>query len=123
MCEKGKDYDVYNNGGYECWRTPLGKFKGIKCRYLLKKNPLIIIGCNPSTANEKRVDPTMLLVDDFCQRNGYGGYIMLNLYPQIASKVGKLKNNFNDKIHSINIQLIERIIKENNRSDILFAFG
>ena len=124
MCDDNY-YGRHRAGMYECWRTPPNNnnYEGPPCRYLLKKNPLIIIGCNPSAANEEHSDPTMVLVDGFCQRNGYGGYIMLNLYPQIAGNVGGLPNNINNEIHSFNVHIIERTIKENNKSDILFAFG
>ncbi len=126
MCEKGKDFEVYTHNEYECWRTPPGNFEKTRFRYLLKKNPLIIIGCNPSTANEKRLDPTMEIVSHFCHRNGYGGYIMLNLYPQIASKVDRLPKDidkFKSEINNMNIKIIEKTIRENNNLDILFAFG
>ncbi|MCK9316168.1 MAG: DUF1643 domain-containing protein [Verrucomicrobia bacterium] len=126
MCEKGKDFEVYIHNEYECWRTPPGNIGIINYRYLLKKegnNLLIIIGCNPSTANEMQHDPTMGLVDRFCQRTGYGGYIMLNLYPQIAPNVEALPANNDPQINHINKFIIEKTLKENKNSDILFAFG
>ena len=124
MCDIN-DYQQEYTCLYTCLRTPPNN-NGPDCRYLLRKegdNPLIIIGCNPSTANEGVSDPTMIKVSKFCQINGYNGYIMLNLYPQIASDVEDIPPHIDYHIHNVNMEIIERTIKENNGSDILFAFG
>ncbi len=134
MCEDNY-YERYT-ATCECLRTPLDKKKKVKgYRYLLKtewiemtkkegwEKPLIIIGCNPSTANEMQIDRTMEKVSQFCQKKEYGGYIMLNLYPQINSDVKKLPDSVNEKIHGVNMKIIKNTIEENKNSDILFAFG
>lgn len=123
----------------ECVRTLPAEEEGENFRYLLKKewkggvekkgwknNPLIIIGCNPSTANEERLDRTMRLIERFIKTKKYCGYIMLNLYPQIAGRVGLLVENNSsciDCIQKINKKIIKNTLKENKSSDILFAFG
>lgn len=132
MCDIN-DYRKEYTAVYKCLRTPPDNnenYVGPRCRYFLKKegdNPLIIIGCNPSTANEGQSDPTMVKVSQFCQIKGYGGYIMLNLYPQIASQVDNLpitiNNIYSINIYNFNVQIIEETLKENNKTDILFAFG
>jgi hypothetical protein len=128
MCDIN-DYPQEYTAGYRCLRTPLDNNENNRepgYRYLLQKegdNPLIIIGCNPSTANEGESDPTMIKVSQFCQRRGHGGYIMLNLYPQIAPHVEDLLPDIDLHIHDVNKEIIERTIKENNRSDILLSFG
>ncbi|NCC83662.1 MAG: DUF1643 domain-containing protein [Clostridia bacterium] len=130
MCDIN-DYQKEYTAVYKCLRTPPDNrgYNGPQCRYLLRKEgdkPLIIIGCNPSTANEGESDPTMIKVSQFCQRRGHGGYIMLNLYPQIAPNVDGLPDNingFDHAIHAINMEIIEKILKENNSSDILLSFG
>lgn len=126
MSEKGKDFEVYKHGEYECWRTPLDTsecWMGILCRYFLRKegkNPLIIIGRNSNTAREGRPDTTMEIADRFCQKKGYDGYIMLNLYPQMISDVEALSAYITDHIHAVNMNVIEESIRKNKTSDILF---
>lgn len=127
MCDIN-DYQQEYTAVYKCLRTPPNNrgYNGPDCRYLLKKegkNPLIIIGCNPSTANEGQSDPTMIKVSQFCQRNGYGGYIMLNLYPQVSAHVDVLPADIDLYIHAVNMKIIKKTLKENKKSDILFAFG
>jgi hypothetical protein len=122
----------------ECIRTLADKEKGNAFRYLLKKEwkgkgrtkkdgwekPLIIIGCNPSTANEEWSDKTMGLVENFIEKKKYSGYIMLNLYPQISSSPSKLlEQECDSRIRYLNRRVIKKAIKENNKSHILFAFG
>lgn len=54
-------------------------------RYILRSegsNPLVVIGVNPSTANEKSPDATMRKVMGFAEYNGFDSFIMANLYPQ-----------------------------------------
>lgn len=58
-------------------------------RYTLEHicNPLFddgrraaFIGLNPSTADENDLDPTLRRIRSFCEREGLGGFIMLNLF-------------------------------------------
>ena len=54
-----------------------------KARYVLRKDgerPLIVVGLNPSTANEAKADATMARVMGIAERNGFDSFIMLNLY-------------------------------------------
>lgn len=44
------------------------------------KPTLMFIGLNPSTADEKKLDPTMRRVVGFADREGYGGFWMGNLF-------------------------------------------
>ena len=56
-----------------------------KVRYVLRKDgdrPLVVVGLNPSTANEAKADATMTRVMGIAERNGFDSFIMLNLYPQ-----------------------------------------
>ena len=60
-------------------------------RYVLASRcvkTLVVIGVNPSTANEKYPDPTVRKVIGFAKLNNYDGFVMLNLYAQrsIGSK-------------------------------------
>lgn len=88
-----------------------------------KKNPLICIGVNPSTASPEKLDPTIQSVSRIAQNNGYDGWIMLNLYPQRSTDPNGLDLNCNNDIHSTNIQMISNILENYDISDIWAAWG
>lgn len=67
------EIDIYINNEDNSARFVLG-YK--------KENPLIVMGVNPSTANDDTPDPTIRRVLGYMRRNGFGGFIMLNVYPQ-----------------------------------------
>lgn len=41
---------------------------------------LVWVGLNPSTADEQALDPTLKRIRAFTQREGYHGFVMLNLF-------------------------------------------
>ena len=53
-------------------------------RYVLASRcvkPLVVIGVNPSTANETYPDPAARKVIRFAKLNNYDGFVVLNLQP------------------------------------------
>jgi len=71
-----------------------------KYRYVLSriwdesKPTVMIIGLNPSTADETENDPTIVRCIDFAKSWGYGGVYMLNLF---AFRATQPKDMFNAK--------------------------
>ena len=69
-----------------------------KYRYALsrswddKKKIVLFIGLNPSTADEKKDDPTIRRCINYAQSWGYGGLQVANLFAYRATKPVKLKN-------------------------------
>lgn len=51
----------------------------------------MLIGLNPSTANEATNDPTIRRVISLARSNGYGGIYMTNLFPMITAYPSELK--------------------------------
>lgn len=97
-----------------------------KVRYLLKKEgskPLVVIGVNPSTANDNRPDATMTRVLGIVERNGYDSFIMLNLYPQRCVKPSSLSPEFDPAIHEENLRQIKDALAGIDHPDVLLAFG
>lgn len=76
-------------------------------------NPLIVIGLNPSTADDTKADQTISRVIGFAKRNGFNGFIMLNVYPQRAKDPKNLhsEDEFDLTLHKQNLEHIERIIE------------
>lgn len=96
-------------------------------RYCLKgngENPLIVIGLNPSTADNEKPDPTMKAVVTFVEKNGFDGFLMINLYPLRTPSPAILKQKgFDADIHKKNMQKIDSYLKKINEPTILLAFG
>ncbi len=95
-------------------------------RYALRKDgdrPLVVIGLNPSTANEAKADPTMTRVMGLAERNGFDGFVMLNLYPQRTTDPAGLDSELNDALHQENLRQIKEAVKDINEPTVLLAFG
>jgi len=75
--------DVETRGTLEAWATfsRCGAY-----RYMLGRvwNPdgALLVACmlNPSTADETALDPTLRRVRGFAQRDGYGGFLVVNCF-------------------------------------------
>jgi len=84
-------------------------------RYILQtdltKNPLFVIGVNPSTADDKHDDPTVKNIKKIAQNNGYDGVAILNLYPLICTSPNDLPDAADAKIHYQNKQTIAAAIQ------------
>ncbi|MGI6319696.1 MAG: DUF1643 domain-containing protein [Bacteroidales bacterium] len=106
--------DLYKNSKDNSLRFVLGS-KGL--------NPLIVIGLNPSTADENKPDMTISKIIGFATRNNFDGFIMLNLYPQRATSPDNLDVKMNSNIHAENIDAIFNSLKDINEISILAAWG
>lgn len=60
------------------WRYSLTRSWGSNKDGLIE--PLVVVGLNPSTADETRDDPTIRRCMDYARRWGYGALHMLNLF-------------------------------------------
>lgn len=96
-------------------------------RFLLGKtgkNMLVIIGVNPSTANNIESDKT---INDFVipisLHNGYDGWLMVNSYPEIATKFHTLGTTLNPKLHQDNLHEIALVLKQYVSYDVWCAWG
>lgn len=96
------------------------------CRYLLGisgASPLFVVGLNPSKADDQKPDPTIRRVMGFAQRNGYDGFVMLNLYPQRTPYPDRLHRRQNREIGSENLRQIERVLASFSQPHILACWG
>lgn len=97
-----------------------------KVRYVLKKdghNPLVVLGINPSTADDVRPDQTMTRVCGFADNMGFDSFVMLNVYPLRTPKIEELPAEVDFSLHKQNIShIVEEISKIENPS-ILVAYG
>ncbi len=96
------------------------------CRYALGtegKKPLIVIGINPSTADDKNTDRTIKKVMGFAEGNGYDSFIMLNLYPQRTPYPSDLHLSIDNNIHNQNLKNISDILEKHSDATILAAWS
>ena len=89
----------------------------------INKNPLFVIGLNPSTADENKPDPTIRKVMGFAEGNGFDSFVMLNLYPQRATKPADLATDICEINHSKNLMEIENILNSVSEPKILASWG
>jgi hypothetical protein len=108
------DIKIYPNSNNNNERYILG---------MLGKRPLIIIGLNPSIANDKEPDMTMKKVIGFAERNNHDSFIMLNLYPQRTKHPNNLHTTLNSNLHKTNVNHIIELFGSYNNATILAAWG
>lgn len=95
-------------------------------RYVLRKegdNPLVVMGVNPSTANEDNPDATMRKVMGFAEYNGFDSFIMVNLYPQRTKDPNELHEVDNVSLRWKNKKAIHDALKNIEHPTILAAWG
>lgn len=100
--------------------------EGDSNRYALIKegeSMLYVFGVNPSTATDKKSDPTMQKVKKFAENFGFNGYAMLNLYPLRSTNPYALPKKMNEELHQKNLRYIKEVIGNAINPVVLFAFG
>ena len=71
----------------------------------------MVIGVNPSTANEKHPDPTVRKVMGFAELNSYDGFVMLNLYAQRSTNFKGVHNKRDEFLHQNNFDAIKNSLR------------
>lgn len=101
----GENMWVYENTGDNKARFVLGEPGG---------KTLVCIGVNPSTAEPNNLDPTLRNVKTISAKQGFDGWLMLNLYPQRATNPNDMHLNINDEYHRLNLDHIDEVLKSND---------
>lgn len=86
---------------------------------------LLVIGLNPSTANETNPDRTIRKVMGFAfaKENGYDGLVMLNLSARRATNKWELPEEPDETGHRRNLDEIAKIAQKYPKADVLVAYG
>ena len=95
-------------------------------RFLLEipgANPLIVIGANPSTANEMVADRTINMAMNFAEREGFDGLIFMNLYPQRTTDPQKLDLVRNEELHNTNLEIFKEMLERVINPSVLLSYG
>ena len=86
------------------------------------QNPLVVIAMNPSYANASQADTTVNNVIAASSQLGHDGWIMLNLYPERATKPANL-TRFDKALWAKNWAAIEDVLDTFAVSEVLAAWG
>ena len=96
-------------------------------RYVLGRQAegrnLLAVCLNPSTATDRQSDPTMTRLKGFAERNGFDGFVMVNLYPQRSTDPALLDATLDPNRHRRNIEEIGRLVCELSCDTVLVAWG
>jgi hypothetical protein len=95
-------------------------------RYVLGKkgkNPLFVIGLNPSTADHTRLDPTANSIQRIATNSGFDSWIILNLYPLRSTDPYALPKSIDRDIHEQNIDYIRQLFEIYGNPSIWAAWG
>lgn len=84
--------------------------------------PLVVIGMNPSHARESRSDATVNHVINVAVRDGYSGWLMLNLYPERSPKPSEL-DPYEAELSAANCEAIERVLLQLGTTEVLAGWG
>ena len=87
-------------------------------------SPIFIVGINPSTANDQKSDPTVGRVEKLVAGwREFDGFVMLNLYPQRASKPKRLISPFDEKLKRLNAERIAAHLRSVSGATVWAAWG
>lgn len=109
------------------WEKEIDIYEGNENeRFLLGvrgSNMLLIVGLNPSYADETKPDRTMQCIQAIVRENGFDGFLMVNLYPQRTPNPSELDKEKDEMKFEKNINIIRKGIDDFNIKNILFAYG
>ena len=106
-------YDLYDTDRAETVRYTLGR---------RELRPLLVIGLNPSTANQHTRDQTLTRVEGFAHRRAKS-LIMCNLYPLRATDPDDLPRIADPDLGNKNVKRIATLCKEYDVREIWAAWG
>ena len=71
---------------------------------------LCVFGINPSTATDKKPDPTISRINTYLNRYGFDSFKMMNIYPLRATEPDSLPMQIDMNIHRRNMKEIEQAL-------------
>ena len=89
---------------------------------VVSRNPLIVLGMNPSDANHATSDRTVNTIIAASSTLGHDGWLMLNLYPERATSPRDLKT-FNKGLWLENWAVIDSQLDRFGATEVLGAWG
>lgn len=93
-------------------------------RYVLGtkgKNPLFVIGINPSTGVPGVPDPTMKAAEKITINHGFDSIMMLNIYAQRATNPKNIDKKMNLELHKNNMEVIKNFFDAQEQPPMIWA--
>ena len=90
-----------------------------RMRYILGKQgkkTLFVVGLNPSSANEKKLDPTTRIIEKIALNHGYDGWHIVNLYPLRCAKPSHLPKRRKVDVYTRNLLFVKEYLADNHQS-------
>ena len=87
------------------------------------ENPIICFGINPSTANDKEDDPTILKIRKIASENNCDSWVMLNLYPQRATNPNDMHKKADNDLKIKNYKVIRSVFNTYPNALTLASWG
>ena len=84
--------------------------------------PLVTIGMNPSYADERVADRTVDRIIRASIEHGHSGWVMLNLYPERATKPKDL-GSYDRALSAANCAAIGAVLAQHGVTEVLGAWG
>lgn len=84
---------------------------------------LIVVGLNPSTADEACPDPTVRKMIGFAERAGYDGLVVLNLSSERETDKQNLAVHLDETMHRRSLQVVQEVVGRYPNADIWAAWG
>lgn len=95
-------------------------------RYVLgekSEKMVACIGINPSSAKPNELDNTLKSVKRISEFNGFGGWIMYNVYPQRATDLNDLDSKIDHNLRLTNIGILIKSIVHLKIDTVWIAYG
>jgi len=108
------NYPLYKANHEDTWRFVLGS---------PGNRPLVTIGVNPHAANRTESDRTVSLVEKMARREGYDGFIMVNIYPVRSRTVSELPELPAQNAILENAAVVEGVLADYRTPTIWAAWG
>jgi len=86
-------------------------------------NTLVVFGVNPSTAVPDDPDKTIQSVMRHAEAKEFDSWIMLNLYPQIATDFSEVHQECDQSLHQKNLEEIRKILGSLKKYTLCCAWG
>lgn len=106
-----------------CTNASNTNYKYIEYTKWGNKPTCVAIGFNPATHHPDEIDTTNNKIIDELNNKGYGGYVLLNLYPQVSSTKATFDESDEEdkKFQNTLLKLINTLIKK--RIDTIIFWG
>jgi hypothetical protein len=113
--EWGHNMTIYDSDpAGNLWRTSLG---------IHGKNPLVVVGLNPSVATDEKSDRTITRIKEYASWHGFDSFVMHNLSAQRTKEPLLLSIKQDIELHRQNLKSIQDSLERDPNPHLLAVWG